>query len=380
MPSEKFRITTNGQSLRNPNNGFFDITLSANMTLDTSDVSANNDRRSAHNALERQRREHLNNKFQQLALALPSLQSVRRPSKTMIVAKSLEFVSSSLQRESKFISEIQKLRKENEKLRKQAGLSSSNLKNKKDAKKSEKDEKDEKKEEKETSLKRKASSESQLSPPPTPETRRIENKRSHIAETDDEEEEDEEDSDEDDSDEDDDEEEEEEEEDYRPAPPQKKRMLQQHKSPKLEPVPEPTLSTVSTVSTITAPVASTIQEQHQHSEQVIASAPTHVVDSQQWSTFDPSLCQSIDDLIPLTNNVYTDAYASSNNDLLFMPSNCGASTDVYDNCDPLAMQTPVPESYNDMVNPTLFTPYYFQQEPNALNYNFDQKNPNFFMS
>lgn len=49
------------------------------------------DRRSAHNALERQRRENLNIKFQELAHALPSLQSVRRPSKTMIVAKSLEF-------------------------------------------------------------------------------------------------------------------------------------------------------------------------------------------------------------------------------------------------------------------------------------------------
>lgn len=49
------------------------------------------DKRSAHNALERQRRENLNTKFQQLAHALPSLQSVRRPSKTVIVAKSLEF-------------------------------------------------------------------------------------------------------------------------------------------------------------------------------------------------------------------------------------------------------------------------------------------------
>lgn len=56
-----------------------------------SDVSAHNDRRSAHNALERQRREHLNVKFQQLAHALPALSTVRRPSKTMIVAKSLEF-------------------------------------------------------------------------------------------------------------------------------------------------------------------------------------------------------------------------------------------------------------------------------------------------
>jgi hypothetical protein len=56
-----------------------------------SDVSANNDRRTAHNALERQRREHLNSKFQQLAHALPSLKNIRRPSKTTIVAKSLEF-------------------------------------------------------------------------------------------------------------------------------------------------------------------------------------------------------------------------------------------------------------------------------------------------
>lgn len=49
------------------------------------------DRRSAHNALERQRREHLNTKFQELAHALPSLQNIRRPSKTMIVSKSLDF-------------------------------------------------------------------------------------------------------------------------------------------------------------------------------------------------------------------------------------------------------------------------------------------------
>jgi cystathionine beta-lyase/cystathionine gamma-synthase len=255
-------------------------------------------------------------------------------------------------------------------LRKQAGLSSSSLKNKSDAKNSEKEEKDEKKEERETSLKRKASSESQLSPPPTPETRRIENKRSRISETDDEEEDNDDDEDDDSSDDDDDneeddddEEEEEETENYRSAP-QQKRTLQEHKSPKLEPVPEPTLSTVSTVSSITAPVTATTQQ----SEHIVASAPTHIVDSQQWTTFDPSLCQSIDDLIPLTNDVYTDAYASSNNDLLFMPPNCGTTTDVYDNCDPLAMQTPVPDSYNNMVDPTLFNPYYFQQEPNACKF------------
>ncbi len=48
-------------------------------------------KRSAHNALERQRREGLNSKFQELAHVLPALQQVKRPSKSMIVAKSLEF-------------------------------------------------------------------------------------------------------------------------------------------------------------------------------------------------------------------------------------------------------------------------------------------------
>jgi hypothetical protein len=49
------------------------------------------DKRTAHNALERQRRENLNTKFQELAHTLPGLQTVRRPSKSMIVTKSLEF-------------------------------------------------------------------------------------------------------------------------------------------------------------------------------------------------------------------------------------------------------------------------------------------------
>lgn len=53
------------------------------------------DKRVAHNALERQRRENLNTKFQELAHTLPGLQTVRRPSKSMIVTKSLEFGKSS---------------------------------------------------------------------------------------------------------------------------------------------------------------------------------------------------------------------------------------------------------------------------------------------
>ncbi|KAG1138637.1 hypothetical protein G6F37_009961 [Rhizopus arrhizus] len=158
MPSEKFRITTNGQSLRNPNNTFFDMTLSANLTLDeSSDISAHNDRRSAHNALERQRREHLNLKFQQLAHALPSLQSVRRPSKATIVTKSLEFVSSSLKRETEFMSEIESLRLENERLRKQAEQASASIKKRQQT--------EEKAQDNKTSS---TNSEAQLSPPPTP--------------------------------------------------------------------------------------------------------------------------------------------------------------------------------------------------------------------
>lgn len=46
----------------------------------------------------------------------------------MIVAKSLEFVSSSLKRESNYTSEIQKLREENERLKKQALAASQKLK------------------------------------------------------------------------------------------------------------------------------------------------------------------------------------------------------------------------------------------------------------
>ncbi|KAI8329106.1 hypothetical protein BC941DRAFT_506846 [Chlamydoabsidia padenii] len=87
------------------------------------DPESHLDRRSAHNALERQRREILNAKFQELAHALPSLQSVRRPSKTMIVAKSLDYVSKSFLREKNYINQIKKLGKQNERLRKQAKVS-----------------------------------------------------------------------------------------------------------------------------------------------------------------------------------------------------------------------------------------------------------------
>ncbi|KAJ1907869.1 hypothetical protein LPJ81_000481 [Coemansia sp. IMI 209127] len=51
-------------------------------------------RRATHNAIERARRESLNGQFQDLASAVPALNSVRRPSKATIVEKSLEHIMS----------------------------------------------------------------------------------------------------------------------------------------------------------------------------------------------------------------------------------------------------------------------------------------------
>ncbi|KAL0092408.1 helix-loop-helix DNA-binding domain-containing transcription factor [Phycomyces blakesleeanus] len=135
MSSEKFRINSTGRPFRHSTNNFIStfstsspysigMPYGSSMTLDESSQC---EKRTAHNALERQRREHLNTKFQQLAHALPTLQTERRPSKTMIVARSLDFVSNTILRESDFKAQILELRKENERLRKQALLASQAL-------------------------------------------------------------------------------------------------------------------------------------------------------------------------------------------------------------------------------------------------------------
>ncbi|KAL7333159.1 hypothetical protein PS15p_202094 [Mucor circinelloides] len=105
------------------------ISFSSNVAqLNESDDIAYIEKRTAHNALERQRREGLNTKFQELAHVLPALQQIRRPSKSMIVAKSLEFVSSAGERENEFQGQIHALRKENEQLMRQASLSKKRMK------------------------------------------------------------------------------------------------------------------------------------------------------------------------------------------------------------------------------------------------------------
>ncbi|KAF7722317.1 hypothetical protein EC973_003441 [Apophysomyces ossiformis] len=129
MPSEK--ISHSARSARQAaTQNFLGISFSSTMLpLEESDL-AHVDKRTAHNALERQRREGLNNKFQQLAHALPSLQTVCRPSKTMIVTKSLEFVSDAIQRELRYQKKIKLLCEENERLLRKARKSSLQMKKK----------------------------------------------------------------------------------------------------------------------------------------------------------------------------------------------------------------------------------------------------------
>ncbi|KAI9478750.1 MAG: hypothetical protein EXX96DRAFT_572134 [Benjaminiella poitrasii] len=101
----------------------YSMPFTTDMNESVPEELANLEKRTAHNALERQRREGLNSKFQELAHILPSLQQIRRPSKTMIVSKSLEFVSTAKEREIDFKDRIQALRRENEQLMRQASLS-----------------------------------------------------------------------------------------------------------------------------------------------------------------------------------------------------------------------------------------------------------------
>ncbi|KAJ2646976.1 hypothetical protein IWW40_005026 [Coemansia sp. RSA 1250] len=86
-------------------------------------------RRATHNAIERARRESLNGQFQDLASAVPGLVHVRRPSKAVIVEKSLEYIRSfqkNLARRDDYIKRLQlrnvALHDEVNRLRSQLGL------------------------------------------------------------------------------------------------------------------------------------------------------------------------------------------------------------------------------------------------------------------
>ncbi|KAI9289647.1 hypothetical protein BC943DRAFT_78809 [Umbelopsis sp. AD052] len=72
------------------------------------------EKRMVHNAMERVRRETLNTKFQELAYALPTLRTVRRPSKSQIVQRALEFVRTAFVQEKIYQKQITNLKRENE--------------------------------------------------------------------------------------------------------------------------------------------------------------------------------------------------------------------------------------------------------------------------
>jgi len=83
------------------------------------------ERRATHNAVERARRESLNGRFMELASALPSMAAVKRPSKSVIVAKSLEYVYATEDRERVLRAENASLRKEVDELRAKLGMAPS---------------------------------------------------------------------------------------------------------------------------------------------------------------------------------------------------------------------------------------------------------------
>ncbi|CAJ0866661.1 5576_t:CDS:2 [Entrophospora sp. SA101] len=104
-------------------NGCANITFQIPSIANTVKKNTNTaERRANHNAVERARRECLNTKFQDLARALPSLSQVRRPSKSIIVQRSLEFIYNVRQKEALREREMQSIRAENESLREEIPL------------------------------------------------------------------------------------------------------------------------------------------------------------------------------------------------------------------------------------------------------------------
>ncbi|KAG9286165.1 hypothetical protein G9A89_010179 [Geosiphon pyriformis] len=99
----------------NPANSYL---LSPSLVANAAKKNTNSaERRANHNAVERARRECLNTKFQELAHALPSLAQVRRPSKSIIVQKSLEFICLAQQKDKLHEKDLYELKSENNALR-----------------------------------------------------------------------------------------------------------------------------------------------------------------------------------------------------------------------------------------------------------------------
>jgi hypothetical protein len=79
--------------------------------------SSHAEKRANHNAVERARRETLNIRFLELAHSIPSLVHVRKPTKSVIVSRSIEFIQDAKQRLEIFSRNMHSLRKQNEDLK-----------------------------------------------------------------------------------------------------------------------------------------------------------------------------------------------------------------------------------------------------------------------
>ncbi|KAI8385651.1 hypothetical protein BD560DRAFT_431059 [Blakeslea trispora] len=102
------------KSTNSPQSHYADLELTKENTMKK--PMSQEERRAEHNAIERARRETLNAKFQSLAQALPNLMNYRRPSKSQIVEKALDWVKQSLLREEKYRCQVIHLQRENKQL------------------------------------------------------------------------------------------------------------------------------------------------------------------------------------------------------------------------------------------------------------------------
>lgn len=95
---------------------FFFVLIEEQVFIYSSRYLSKSERRAEHNAIERARRENLNTKFQSLAQLLPNLINYRRPSKSQIVEKTLEWVQKSISKDERQRYQILQLQIENKRL------------------------------------------------------------------------------------------------------------------------------------------------------------------------------------------------------------------------------------------------------------------------
>ena len=91
--------------------------ISSISSLPNRSYSNHAEKRANHNAVERQRRETLNNRFLELAQCIPSLAHVRKPTKSVIVSRSIEFMHDSKLRLESNSNLIKGLKAQNEELK-----------------------------------------------------------------------------------------------------------------------------------------------------------------------------------------------------------------------------------------------------------------------